>query len=125
MTTWTVAVEDVRLIFETSMENAQLQAFLDDAKALCDDVLNAAGYGDAKMNRIARYMAAHLASSMTPFTKEERIGDYQFERAGDFGEALKATSYGQAVLSLDTSGILDTLSKRPARMHVLIPTSEQ
>lgn len=126
MTAWTVSVEDVRLIFESSMEDVQVQSFLDDAKDLLDEVLAGAGHSEARMNRLAKYLTAHLASAMTPFTVEERIGDYHMERAGKFGEALRATSYGQAVLSLDTSGLLQNLGvKITARMKILIPTTEQ
>lgn len=126
MTTWTVAVEDVRLIFESPMEDVQVQSFIDDAKDLLDEVLVSAGYSDGRMNRMAKYLAAHFASVLTPFTAEERIGDYQMERAGKFGEALRATAYGQTVLSLDTSGLLQNLGvKITARMKILIPTSEQ
>jgi len=108
-----VTVDDVRLIFETPMEDVQLQEFLDQAQELVDQELVSAGHSQERLDAIVKNLAAHFGSVITPFTQREKIGrDYEMWRFGSFGEGLKSTAYGQTALILDTSGILSSAGKK-------------
>lgn len=109
----TITVEDVRLIFETPMSDPQLDAFMKSAVRLVQDELSTAGLAAETLDDIAKYLTAHFASAVTPSTLRERVGrDYEMWRTGEFGDGLKSTMYGQIVLTLDTSGILQSAGKK-------------
>ena len=95
------------------MLDSQIQAFLDPARRLVEEQLATSSFSQDRLNDIAKFLTAHLACVITPSTLRERVGrDYEFERTGMFGEGLASTVYGQQVLLLDTSGILQSSGKK-------------
>lgn len=120
-----ITVDDVRLIFETPMSDPQLDAFMQSAVRFVDAELSAAGLTSETLDDIAKYLTAHFASTVTPFTDRERIGrDYEYFRTGSFGEGLKSTMYGQIVLTLDTSGTLQAVGKKQKITFRVLTTPE-
>ena len=82
--------------------------FIETANLIVEEQLVSAGMTPARLKQIELYLSAHfvaiteerggLTSTGTGASKETYFGL--------LGEGLKATRYGQQVISLDTSGIL-------------------
>ena len=95
---------DVKAILDTDLETTP---FIAAATLMIDAYLISAGLPAVLLTEIERWLAAHLACIRDPRFREARTGGdaMVFER-GQAGQGLSATSYGQQVLLLDTSGIL-------------------
>lgn len=105
-----VTPADVRLIFPTDLSDAELQAFIDTAHLLINEELADSGLTEERLTEIELYLSAHLAALADPRKKSEMIaGEWQFTNTGETGMGLTSTHYGQTVLLLDTSGILDKI----------------
>lgn len=118
-------VTDVKAIFETDLTDPQLQLFVGDANAIVTERLGGEGLGVDLLERIERYVAAHLASTRDPRTLSTDVGDASakfegrvrsFDRVG-----FASTFYGQQALALDPTGKLGTAGKRRASVTVALP----
>jgi len=71
--------------------------------------------GTTLLKEIERWYVAHmLASTLSRTTSEEKLGDASVKYTGKWGEKLSSTSYGQVVLTLDTSGRMSNMGKMRA-----------
>jgi hypothetical protein len=76
------------------------------------------------LKEIERWLTAHMISiSRERQTLKEEAGTVSVTYAGSFGEGLKATSYGQTVLALDTTGKMASLSGKAVSIYA-IPSFE-
>ena len=96
----------------TGLENPAIEAFIEIASGMVDD-LDSSQLSTTKLREIERWLTAHLIT----VTKDrqgtkERLGDAEISYANIFGEGLKASTYGQMVLQLDTTGALMNLGKK-------------
>lgn len=117
-----INVGDLRAVYETTLEDYQLQAFVDDANLLVTEELAGAGLSDERLAAIEKYLAAHMASLRDPRYQSENIaGEWSYTVQGKTGMNLDATFYGQQAKLLDTSGTLDKLSAnlKKARLTIL------
>lgn len=107
-----VSDADVKEIFPTTLNT---QPFILAASAMVDHYLAQAAMSSALLREIERWLAAHLACAADPRLVEAGTdGDRLKYASGTLGTGLSSTPYGQAVLSMDTSGILaaTTTTKR-------------
>ena len=71
--------------------------------------------GTTLLKEIERWFTAHmLASTLHRQASEEKLDDAAVKYTGQWGKNLESTSYGQMVLTLDTSGKMAKLGKRSA-----------
>lgn len=113
-----VTDNEVKKILNTTIETTP---FIATASLIVDETLADQGLSDARLKQIELYLSAHLACTMDPRLTNESVGDasntYQTASAG--GKGLDATSYGQHVKMLDTTGLLDTLEKPKASLYTI------
>ena len=108
------SAEEVKKILETELEDSTINAYITGANTLVTKVLGTGGLGETLLTEIERWMTAHLiASTRERQAKKEEAGGAKVEYTGQYGSGLESTSYGQTVLSLDTSGRMKSLSRRP------------
>lgn len=105
---------DMSLIYDTTLTDPQLQAFLDTASVIVTDNLSSAGLSAATLAQIEKWLAVHLACMRDPIPLRSKIGDaeawnFPASVTTAFGQGLKLTPYGQQVLVLDYSGKLAKL----------------
>lgn len=98
---------DVKLIINTGLSDAQVDAFIATAAALIDPCK--AKWTDALALEIQKYVAAHLVSFRSPLLVSKKLGDaaevYQRSKS-DSNKGLSATPYGETALMLDPTGCL-------------------
>lgn len=101
----------VKIIIETSLSDTDVDAFIADAEAL----MESSGVNDAtchtadSLDRVAKYLAAHLIGMRERQLTSEKEGDAEDKYGGMFGKTLEFTQYGQQVALFDCSGILKNL----------------
>ena len=119
-----VTIAEVKLIIDTSLEDTNVTAYITAANALVTDVLASSGLGDVLLKEIERWLTAHLiAATQERQSKKEEAGGAKVEYTGVYGDGLKLTSYGQMVLTLDSSGLMASLGGRSATVFA-IPSFE-
>ena len=95
---------DVKAIIDTTRTDAQVDGFITTANLMVTEVLTGSGLSSAMLTEIEKYLAAHLmAMTVERQASKVKIDDAS-ESYGSLGKKLKATSYGQTVLTLDTTG---------------------
>jgi hypothetical protein len=88
----------VSTIFETSLTDAQLTAFINDAVELVEALLEGTGLSDGRLTTIAKYLAAGLAELRDPRASKD-------SGAGTSVTYLQST-YLETAWALDTTGKL-------------------
>lgn len=101
---------DVEKIIEVD-SSLDIDAFIDDATTFVDEYLTGAGYSDAILEKIEKYLSAHFISMRQRQLTEETFGDAGVKYAGKFGMGLNGSQYGQQVQVLDKKGILAKAAK--------------
>jgi hypothetical protein len=87
--------------------------------------LSGAGMTDALLKDIEMWLAAHLiAITKERQPSEEKVGDIWIRYQRSFGEGLSQTTYGQMVLTLDSSGNLQRSSMKRARVRAIQQDSD-
>lgn len=113
------AAEVKEILDNCLLTDAVINAFIAGATELVTQALGSSTLSTALLKEIERWLAAHMIS-VTPLgdriTTEEGAGGAYERYAGTFGEGLHSSTYGQTVLSLDTTGAMASLSARKARM---------
>jgi len=72
------------------------------------------------LKEIERWFAAHMiACTLQRTASEEEIMDARVKYTGYWGKKLESTSYGQMVLTLDTSGKMAKLGKGRVSMKAV------
>lgn len=101
---------DVKVIINTSLEDIEINSFINIADGIINQQLDSDDFTDAELKEIERWLTAHLiATTRERIGTSEKVGDASITYAGKFGEGLKSTPYGQMVLQLDTSGVFADL----------------
>ena len=106
----------VKLIIATSLTDDQINAFIQSANLLVTARCADQGLSDALLTEIETWLAAHLLSMRDMRVDSRSIGDVSFDYQGQTGFGLDATTYGQQVKLLDTSGRLASAGMRQASM---------
>lgn len=115
-----VNVEDVREIFDSSLTDVQLSPYIDVANSIVTDKLGSSTLGDSRLADIERFLTAHIVSlTRSREGVEEKIGEARVKYADIFGKGLEATSFGQMVMVLDTTGKLHNMSRRALKITAI------
>lgn len=94
-----------------------LVAFISTATIMVDDMVTCVAsrgltaFSTAKLERIEAFLAAHLYLHADQSASSKTTGDASATFQGKTGMGIKSTQYGQAALSLDTSGCLARIDK--------------
>lgn len=94
--------------------SADLTPFITAANDLVTDRLGSEGMSSTRLKSIELFLAAHFATVLLRRTGVEEIGEARIEyQPGKLGVFLRSTDYGQAAMSLDTSGKLGAVGTLP------------
>lgn len=102
-------VEDVCSILETDLTPEVVQAFIEDANAIVTAHLSDCGLSADLLERIEKYIAAHLAILRDRRLATASVGQTRVRFQGRQTMHLNATDYGQQAMLLDSSGCLRSL----------------
>lgn len=108
---------EVSEIIQTTLTEAQVNAFINSASRLVSATLATAGLASDVLEDIEMWLAAHLLSTRDMRAQQESLGSYSVTYQGSTGLGLDATFYGQQVKLLDTSGLLANLGKQAASFY--------
>jgi len=108
-----VLPSDVKAIIDTTLTDAEVQAYIDGAQELVTSVLSGSTMTDNLLKEITRWLAAHMLAS----TREQQLasagaGSAKAVFQGQTGIGLNGTMYGQHVKVLDYTGALAALGNR-------------
>lgn len=94
---------------DTVLTSVSILPFITSANIFVTDVLTDL-LTDETLKEIERWLAAHMATVVRErLSKEAGAGGAYIKYAGNWGEELSSTQYGQMVLMLDTSNKLRNL----------------
>lgn len=119
--TVSIAADDLRKVFPTTLPDESLQVFIDAAEELVNTELATSGLSEERQTTITTFLAAHFAHTASPRAASEDFDGYKYTGQGKTGMDLKATFYGQNALLLDTSGKLAALGTRKITIHAYKP----
>lgn len=120
----------VKSIIDTSVTDVELTFYMETAHTMVNSNLAGTSLSSDTLRDIETWLTAHLiASSRDRQTSSERAMDVQVTYAGGtslgvLGPFLRSTTYGQMVLTLDTTGTLAQLGKQKRSIRN-IPSSWQ
>jgi len=108
-------VLEVKDIIDTNLSSSIVQAFIDDASNLLDELFeDETGISDELLASIEKWLAAHFVAIRDQKPKSEKIGDASITYHGTSGKGLEFTPYGQQALLLDTTGRLKSIGGKRA-----------
>ena len=116
--------EEVKKILDqaASITDTNAEAFIDDANNLVTEILgDDASLTTALKTTIEKWLAAHMiASTVEPMIAKGKGGPAEVTYTGKWGKGLESTSYGQMVMTLDTTGKLRaTMSGKAASVFAV------
>jgi len=120
-----VVASEVRQILqdctESDINNQTMDAFIVAANAVVNKVFSGdTTIGATLLKEIEKFFTAHIVSStIRRMAKEEEIQDARIVYTGTWKEGLSSTSYGQTVLTLDTSGKMAKAGKGVASIKAI------
>jgi len=108
-------VLEVKDIIDTNLSSSIVQAFIDDASNLLDELFeDETGISDELLASIEKWLASHFVAIRDQKPKSEKIGDASITYHGTSGKGLEFTPYGQQALLLDTTGRLKSIGGKRA-----------
>jgi hypothetical protein len=112
------ATEVKEVLNDSTLLDAQVDPYILSATTLVDATL---GTGTtAILKEIERWLAAHMITiTRERQAKSEGAGGASIVYSENFGEGLKATTYGQMVLTLDTTGLMASLGGRQPQLFAV------
>ena len=113
-----VTAEQVMEIISTSLTEDQVNAFINMANTVVDERLIDQNLGSDLLMQIELLLSAHFVSLRDPRAQQEKVDEYSVTYQGSTGEGLKASTYGQQAIALDTSGTLANLAKPRAMLKL-------
>lgn len=122
------SVGDTKLIFDTTMSDAQITAFITTANLIVTENLGSSSLSADRLEEIEKWLAAHLASTRDQRQQSRTIdGRTVLTFQGKTGTGLNSTYYGQMVLMLDITGTLALISEglKKASIEMIDATDPQ
>lgn len=106
---------DVSEILDTSLGTAALDAWIEIANTLVDDVAAAdTSLTSTRLTQLETLVAAHLASTQDQRAASRSGASRSVTYQGETGMGFEATKYGQQALALDPTGTLAGSTKPTA-----------
>lgn len=116
-------VDLVKIILPTNLSDEVIEIYIDDANLMVTDILgNDTTLSDGRKEMIERYLTAHMIT----VTQQRQLQKHEVEDAsasyvGSFGKGLQGSTYGQALLDMDTTGKLKSSLGKQAISFTAIP----
>ena len=108
---------DVDTILDTSLDSSALQAYIDVASDLVDDIASLDGsISSDRLTRIEKFYAAHLATAQDPRASSQNAGNRSVSYESSDSE--RQSSYYEIAVNLDPTGLIQEQSKPKATMSV-------
>ena len=120
-----VAGADVKEIINTTLTASEVEPFITPANLTVTSVTSGAGYSDALLTEIEKWLSAHFVAVRDPRAASEKIGDASVKYRGKTDMGLDASIYGQQVKILDTDGLFSDVGKRAASIETIDPTGAE
>lgn len=118
-------VDKVKTVIETGLKNDQIERLMEMANSQIDQLITDTDITVAVKTDIETWLTAHLiASGPERQLQSEKVHDVWITYQGKFGDFLRATTYGQMVLMLDTSGSMDKATKKKAFIRAIEQDSD-
>ena len=104
----------VQAILDTEQSLEQIEAYIDIATLMVDEVAVVGTLTTAMLAELERWLTAHLIviTKERRGIEEEIDGDTRVKYSDVFGEGLQSTDYGQMVAQIDTTGTLKAKGKK-------------
>jgi len=97
---------------DTALTDIQITPIIDQANRMVTRTLGGTTLTDAELLDIETWLTAHLiAIGKERQPQEERVDDIELVFQKEPQEFLKSTKYGQMVLTLDSTGLLQVAGK--------------
>lgn len=114
---------DVRVIFNTDLSDDALGVWITQAHLFVERRLAGFSLDEDLLKELERLVAAHFACAGDPRAERERRGDasVDYQTADGARDGLLATDFGKQAIALDPTGMLATVSDRPAGFNVIDP----
>jgi len=87
-----------------------LTPFIEAANALVEEIASDSGHNNARLELIERWLAAHFYAMRDPRVTSERAGPVGASYQSAVALRLNSSQYGQMAMTLDTSGLLNTIN---------------
>lgn len=114
-----VSASEVTTNFNTDLTDAEIDAWVNTATELVDDIANEDSSIDStRLNQIELALTRHFASAQDPRVERDSVGGSSARYQVHVGERLLSTAYGQQAVMLDPTGILADLGKPRAGLTV-------
>lgn len=111
---------DVKEIFDTELTDPEVEAWIDVATELVDEIAEEDSSIDStRLTLIEKLLAAHLTAAKDPRTERERVADVTLTYQGDTGLLIYGTQYGQRAAMLDPTGLLAQQGKPQADFEAI------
>ncbi len=117
----TTATEVKQIMDNCTLADATVEAYIVGANAWINNILGTdTTLGDTLLETLEQWFTAHMiAVSTCRTTSKEKLGEAAAEYTGTWGMKLNSTSYGQMVLTLDTTGLLAIAGKASASIYAI------
>ena len=118
-----VSPADIRVLMDTTLSDADLSVFAEDAHVVVSETIPANALSEARLTLLEKYLAAHFAAMRDKQKTSEHIGPASTSYEGQTGLYLTFTHFGQQVMVLDPTGSFAALdqgadSGTVAELHV-------
>lgn len=114
------SIADVKVVIATSLTDEDITSFINIANRIVTQVVGTStALSDDIKEDIETFLTAHLiAISREPQNSfsRSRVGNSEIYVSSQFGKGLEATSFGQTVKLLDTTGAFTQLGKIKASL---------
>lgn len=115
-----ITPDTVKNVIYTKLEDVHIQTLIEMATRQTNQLLDGKGLSDAVLSDIVTWLTAHyIAIGHERQTEEERVDDVWVVHQGQFGEGLHSTTYGQMVLTLDSTGSFAKAIKGKMRIKAI------
>ena len=120
----TTEAEVIEIMEGYTAASSTVTPFLVTANVLVTKVFSGdSAIGSTLKEEIEKWLTAHMIScTIHRTTSEEKVGDASAKYTGYWGKNLEATSYGQMVKLLDTTGKMSRMGKVAASMYAVKDT---
>lgn len=98
-------------IVDTDLTEPQVLAFITTANLFVTQYLGTSDLIADVLTEIETYVAAHYITLRDPRTAKEKADGVEFQFEGKTGMGLDGSRYGQVAQELDSTGILQQISK--------------
>jgi len=101
------------ILDETTLDEDVIEAYINSANVFVTAYLGTKGLSDDLLANIEMWLAAHMiVVTRERAIKEAGAGGAYVKYAGEWGEGLLGSTYGQMAVNLDTTGTLINLAKQ-------------